>query len=355
MEKGKGCVQVSLIRMLPAFLLAAGITALLTPVARRIALRLGLIDNPNPRRLNKVPMPTGGGIAIFVGFLLTSFVVDVPHFGITALAGLLILVVGLLDDRFELSPGIKFGCQFLAVLIYVLWGPRIEFISNPFGEMLYLGKLSLPLTMLWVLTLINIMNFIDGLDGLSVGITMISAIALATLAWSLQRYDAAMLSVIVVGVSVGFLPYNFNPAKVYLGDGGALLLGFLLAAVSTEGALKGAATIGLSVPVLILAVPVMDLLCAVVRRVQQGLPFYRADKNHFHHRLLALGLSQRQVVCLAYLLTCFSATVAVMTAHFARAPWMVALILGLVFAYGSTKVGMIQPLNIFRKEEGKDA
>jgi len=341
--------------MLPALFLAAGTTALLTPVIWRLAPRLGLVDDPNPRRLNKVPMPTGGGIAIFAGFLLAALTVDVPHFGVTALAGLLILIVGLLDDRLELAAGVKFAGQFAAVLIYVLWGPRIEFMSNPFGGMLYLGKLSLPLTMLWVLTLINIMNFIDGLDGLAVGISMISAIALAVLAWSLQRYDAALLSIIVVGVSLGFLPYNFNPAKVYLGDGGALLLGFLLAAVSTEGALKGAATIGLSVPVLILAVPVTDLLCAVVRRLQQGLPFYQADRDHFHHRLLALGLSQRQVVFLAYSLTGLSATIAVITAHFSRAPWLVALVLGFVFAYASSRVGMVQPLNISRKEEGRDA
>ena len=185
------------------------------------------------------------------------------------------MLLGLFDDRFELSAGLKFAGQIAAVLIYVLWGPRIEFMSNPFGEMLYLGRLSIPLTMLWVLTLINIMNFIDGIDGLTTGITMISAVALTTLAIILGRYDAALLAIIVVGVSLGFLPYNFNPARVYLGDGGAMLLGFLLAAVSTEGALKGAATIGISVPILILVVPVTDLVCAVVRSVQKECPSIR--------------------------------------------------------------------------------
>lgn len=337
-----------------AFLMSLAVTASLTPLARRFALRTGLVDEPNPRRINKVAMPTGGGLAIFAGFLAASLIGDIPHAGITALTATLILVLGMLDDRFELSAGVKFAGQFLAVLLYVLFGPRIEFISNPFGEMLYLGKLSIPLTMLWVLTLINIMNFIDGIDGLTTGITLIAAVALTTLAMLLGRYDAALLAIIVVGATLGFLPYNFNPAQVYLGDGGAMLLGFLLAAISTEGALKGAATISISVPILILAVPVTDLLCAVVRRVQKGVPFYQADRSHFHHRLLDLGFSQRQVVFVAYLITGFSATMAVVTAHLNRTTWLVALVLGLVFWYGSVRVGMISPFRGSHKGENKD-
>ena len=205
-----------------------------------------------------------------------------------------------------------------------------------------------------MLTLINIMNFIDGLDGLTTGIALIAAAALASLALLLGRYDAALMAIIVVGAALGFLPYNFNPAKLYLGDGGAMLLGFLLAAISTEGALKGAATISISVPILILAVPVTDLLCAVVRRMQNGVPFYQADRSHFHHRLLDLGFSQRQVAGLAYLITLFSATMAVLTAHLSRTTWLVALVLGLVFWYGSIRVGMIQPFGS-HKGESKDA
>lgn len=339
-------------RFLIALVVSIGVTALLTPLARRFALRVGLVDLPNSRRINTVPMPTGGGIAIFAGFIAASLVGEIPHFSVTVLAAALILLLGLVDDRLELSAKTKFLGQVLAVLIYVLFGPRIEFVSNPFGEMIYLGKLSIPLTMLWILTLINIMNFVDGLDGLTVGITLISAIALTTLAWTLGRYDAAFLSIIVVGVSLGFLPYNFNPARVYLGDGGAMLLGFLLGAVSTEGALKGAATIGLSVPILILAVPVTDLFCAIVRRLQLGVPVYQADRSHFHHRLLDLGFSQRQVVYVAYFLTGISATIAVVTAHKARATWLVALALGALFWYGSIKVGMVKPIRLTRGGDG---
>lgn len=346
--------MVNLTQFLLALLIAVSVTAFLTPFARRFALRVGLVDVPNSRRINTVPMPTGGGIAIFVGFLLASFIGEIPHFTVTILTAFLILILGVLDDRFEFSAGVKFTGQFIAVLVYVYFGPRIEFISNPFGDMLYLGKLSIPLTMLWVLTLINIMNFIDGLDGLTVGISLISALALTTLALILGRYDAALLAVILVGVTVGFLPYNFNPARVYLGDGGAMLLGFLLAAVSTEGALKGAATIGLSVPVLIFAVPVTDLLCAVVRRIQQGVPIYQADRSHFHHRLLDLGFTQRQVVYVAYLITAFSATMAIITAHLTRTTWLVALALGLLFWYGSIRVGMVKPFIVVQKGGSRD-
>lgn len=339
-------------QFLLALIIATGVTTLLTPLARRFALRIGLVDLPNPRRINTVPMPTGGGMAIFAGFVIASLVGEIPHFSVTVLTAALILLLGLVDDRLELSAKVKFLGQVLAVFVYVFWGPRIEFVSNPFGEMIYLGKLSIPLTMLWILTLINIMNFVDGLDGLTVGITLISAIALTTLAWTLGRYDAAFLSVIVVGVSLGFLPYNFNPAKVYLGDGGAMLLGFLLGAVSTEGALKGAATIGLSVPILILAVPVTDLFCAIVRRIQQGVPVYQADRSHFHHRLLDLGFTQRQVVYVAYLLTSASATMAVVTAKKDKATWIVALALGAIFWYGSIKVGMVKPIRLTRGGDG---
>src|SRR5690554_3887410 len=345
---------MNIVQFFIVFAIAATVTAGLTPLARRFALKMGLVDVPNPRRINKVPMPTGGGLAIFAGLLAASAAADIPHFGVTILSAFLIMLLGLFDDRFELSAGLKFAGQIAAVLIYVLWGPRIEFMSNPFGEMLYLGRLSIPLTMLWVLTLINIMNFIDGIDGLTTGITMISAVALTTLAIILGRYDAALLAIIVVGVSLGFLPYNFNPARVYLGDGGAMLLGFLLAAVSTEGALKGAATIGISVPILILVVPVTDLVCAVVRRVQKGVPIYQADRSHFHHRLLVLGFTQRQVVDVAYLITGFSAAMAVLTAHMTRTAWIVALALGLLFMYGSMRVGMIKPWQGWRKEDTKD-
>lgn len=324
------------------FCVAFVVTFILTPIVKRLAPKLGLVDLPNARRINKEPMPTGGGLALFIGFALAALLADIPHVLPTLIGAAIITLVGFIDDRQNLSAGKKFAGQLLGVLVYVLWGGRIEFVSNPFGEMLYLGYLSIPITVFWVLALVNLMNFIDGLDGLAVGITLIAALTLLSLAWDLGRYDAAVLSVILVGVSVGFLPYNFNPAKLFLGDTGAMLLGFLLAVVSTEGALKGAATIGLSVPILIFALPIVDTVCAIVRRIQQGVPFYQADQSHFHHRMLKMGLSQRQAVFLAYFLSSVSACAALFTARHTWAAFVVVPVIAIVAAYGSARVGMIQ-------------
>lgn len=323
-------------------LVAFAVTFCLTPFVMRLAPKLGLVDLPNPRRINKVPMPTGGGIAVFVGFVVAALLADIPHILPTILAAGVVTFVGLVDDRVGLGAGQKFVGQAAAVLIYVIWGGRIEFVSNPFGGMFYLGYFSIPVTMLWALSLINLMNFIDGLDGLAVGITLIAALTLLSLAWDLGRLEAAVLSAILVGVSAGFLPFNFNPAKLYLGDAGAMLLGFLLAVVSTEGALKGAATIGLSVPIIIFALPIVDMFCAVIRRVQQGIPFYQADQSHFHHRMLKLGFTQRQVVFVAYFLSSISACAALFTARYSWAAYILVPLIGILFLYGSARVGMIQ-------------
>jgi len=324
------------------FLVAFAVTFTLTPFVRRLAPKLGLVDMPNPRRINTVPMPTGGGLAVFVGFVAASVSAGIPHILPTISAAAVVTLVGVIDDRVGLKPGRKFLGQLMAVLIYVIWGTRIEFVSNPFGGMFYLGYLSFPVTVLWVLSLINLMNFIDGLDGLAVGITLIAAVTLLSLAWDLGRIEAAVLSAVLVGVSAGFLPFNFNPAKLYLGDAGAMLLGFLLAVVSTEGALKGAATIGLSVPIMIFALPIVDTVCAIVRRVQNGVPFYQADQGHFHHRMLKLGLSQRQVVFVAYLLSSLSACAALFTARHSWAAYILVPLIAVSFLYGSARVGMIQ-------------
>jgi len=290
-------------------------------------------------------MPTGGGLAIFCGFFLASLIVDfsaLPLF----LGGFVIMITGLIDDHKGLSPAWKFAGQFLAVIIYVSFGPRIEFITNPFGGMLYLGALAVPLTVLWMVSVINVMNFIDGLDGLATGIATISALALFSIAFDFGRMDAALVSILVVGCAAGFLPFNFNPAKVYLGDAGAMFLGFLLAAIATEGALKGAATIGLTVPILILAVPVGDAFFAIVRRLQQGVPVYEADRSHFHHRLLDLGYSQRQVAFCAYFLSFASSGAALIIARSTQGAFWFVLGIATIFVWGALRVGMIKPVSV---------
>ncbi|NLM39550.1 MAG: undecaprenyl/decaprenyl-phosphate alpha-N-acetylglucosaminyl 1-phosphate transferase [Firmicutes bacterium] len=337
--------------LLLPFLIAFGVTFAVTPLIKRLAPKLGLVDHPNPRRINKVPMPTGGGLAVFAGFALAARYAGVTDVFPTFTAAAVILAVGLVDDRVGLKASWKFLGQLLGVLVYVIWGSRIEFVSNPFGGMFYLSWLAIPVTVFWFLALINLMNFIDGLDGLAVGITLIAALTLMGLAWDLGRFEAAVLSAVLVGVAAGFLPFNFNPAKLFLGDSGAMLFGFLLALISTEGALKGAATIGLSVPILIFALPIVDTVCAIVRRTQNGVPFYQADQDHFHHRMLKLGLSQRQVVFVAYLLSSVSACAALFTARHTWAAFVLVPLVGAGFLYGSARVGMIQiPSSKFKYE-----
>ncbi len=313
--------------------LAIGLTflfsLLLTPAVRILAERVGLVDVPNARRINKAAMPTGGGIAIFLSFMAASLIMDAPMQVPLVLGGSMILLIGILDDYFELQAKQKFLGQVLAVAVFVWFGPRIEFVTNPLGGMIYLSYLAVPVTMFWMLAVVNIMNFIDGLDGLSAGIALISSTALLSIAFDLARMDAALLAALLVGAIAGFLPYNFNPARIYLGDAGALFLGFMLGAVAAEGALKGAATIGLTIPSLILVVPAMDTFCSITRRMRQGTPVYQADKGHFHHRLLALGFSQRQVVLVLYTASIAAAAAAL---YLTRSPQHSWGVLGLVGA-----------------------
>ncbi len=302
----------------------------LTPLVRRFAPKFGLVDMPNARRINKKPMPTGGGVAIFFSFLAASLLLKAPLQLPLILGGGIVLLVGLLDDSMELKAGPKFLGQLVGVLIFVLAGPRIEFVTNPWGGMIFLGYFSIPITVFWMMAVVNIMNFIDGLDGLSAGISLISCTALFTIAFDFGRADAALLAVLLAGAIAGFLPYNFNPARIYLGDAGAMFLGFMLGAIAAEGALKGAATIGLSIPTLILAVPTMDTVCNIVRRVRQGVPVYQADRGHFHHRLLDLGWSQRRVVLFLYMASLLAAAVALYITRTPQYSWVVLGMVGML-------------------------
>lgn len=290
-------------------------TILITPLVRQGAVSIGLVDQPSARRINRVPIPTGGGIALYLGFFLAGYLMDVPNLLPLFISGTVVVVVGLVDDYYQLPAGYKFIGQLVAVMIYVIAGAQIQFVTNPFGGMIYLGMWSVPVTMLWMLALINVMNFIDGSDGLATGITIIAGLALLSIAMDLGRQPQVLAAGLLVGCALGFLPFNFSPARMFLGDAGSMFVGFLLAALSTEGALKGAATIGITVPLLILALPVCDTFVVIGRRLMQGVPVYQADTQHFHHRMLALGLSQRQVALLAYLFSCSSAGIALLLAR----------------------------------------
>lgn len=228
------------------------------------------------------------------------------------LGSLLIAAVGFWDDGANLKPWQKLLGQVAAAALLVAGGTRIEFVTNPLGGMVYIGWWGIPLTIFWVTALTNGMNFIDGLDGLTAGISAIAAVPLLIIAGQRGHDDVVLLTVCLLGVALGFLRYNFHPARVFMGDAGAMFLGFMLGAISVEGALKGAATMTLSIPLLTFGLPLFDTVCAVIRRRWNGRPIYEADAGHVHHRLLQLGFSHRRAVVFLYFVSALLGAVALL-------------------------------------------
>jgi UDP-GlcNAc:undecaprenyl-phosphate GlcNAc-1-phosphate transferase len=222
------------------------------------------------------------------------------------LAGVLIgitfvFVLGVVDDVRELSAGVKFGGQILAAAFVVYMGVRIDFVGTPFGGgVIDIGWMSWPITMIWIVAFTNVINLIDGMDGLAAGVTAIAAISFLVLANLTNQLIAATMAAVLVGVCIGFLRYNFNPASIFMGDSGSMFLGFTLAAISCVGVLKSAVAITLVLPLLIIGVPVFDTGSAIIRRWRHQKPIHVADKGHIHHRLLSHGFSQRQTVLIIY-------------------------------------------------------
>ncbi|MGM0471014.1 MAG: glycosyltransferase family 4 protein [Bacillota bacterium] len=301
-------------QQITAFMIAFVVTYLSTPIVSQLALKIGAVDQPNLRRINQHAVVNWGGLAIYLGFItaiLTTLSLDLKLVGLIV-GSTLILVVGLIDDYYELTPISKLIGQLAAALVVIKLGIKIEFITNPLGGVLSLGYFSLPLTIIWIVGITNTVNLIDGLDGLAAGIAAIAAVTLFIVAGQETNLMVMTLAVMIVGVCIGFLQYNFNPASIFMGDSGSLLLGFLLAVISIMGALKSAAAITLVIPVLALGVPIVDTLLAIIRRHYSGKSIFKADQSHLHHRLLELGLTQKETVIVLYLVSITLGLVAVM-------------------------------------------
>lgn len=293
-------------KYLVPFLAAFVITFLQMPFTIKFAKKKGFLDVPKDnRRVHKRPIPVGGGIAmvISVSILMLFFLPINKGLIMTLIASLIIAISGLYDDKKGLSPKLKFIFQILAAVILIIGGMKIEFVTNPFDSndaLLILNMLSIPVTIFWVCGITNTINLIDGLDGLASGVSMICAISMFFITYNMGRYDVSLVCALVAGACLGFLPFNFNPAKIFMGDTGALYLGFMLSYISISGFLKQAAILMIFVPVLILGVPVFDTAFAMVRRKLSGKSMVEADKGHLHHRLLKMGLNQRQTVVILY-------------------------------------------------------
>jgi len=275
-----------------------------TPLTVRLAHRIGAVDQPNRDRprIHQQPIPRIGGVAIAIGILVPYLAIVQPHgklLGI-AIGAVLICLVGLIDDLKGLKPSAKMLATVAIACIPVIgYGVRFEHIGLPFFGTLDFGWAAYPLAILWIALVTNLVNLIDGMDALAAGLVAISCLTFAILAASFGRMQVAALSLIVFGACVGFLRHNYHPAKVFMGDCGALLLGFVLGSLAIEGVLKSAATIALAAPLLIMAVPILDTSFVVAKRLKYRRPPWGADHNHFYHRFLRIGFSQRRTA--AYL------------------------------------------------------
>ena len=296
-----------------ALLTALVVSFLMTPVVKTFAYKVGAVDVPkDARRMHKVPIPRLGGLAIFIGFMVSVLILGGVRGGngqmqSILLGSVIIVVLGVVDDIMALPAMLKFVVQIAAALIPALNGVVIQAFSNPniFSDSLswVLGPLSVPFTVLWIVAITNAVNLIDGLDGLANGVSAISATTMLVIALLASEAQVAIVMAALVGACVGFMPYNLNPAKMFMGDTGATFLGYILATMSIQGLFKFYAVISFAVPFLILGLPIFDTTFAFIRRLAHGQSPMHADRGHIHHRLIDMGLNQKQAVATLYVIS----------------------------------------------------
>jgi len=295
------------------------------PLVRRVAIKTGFVDRPNERKLHKEPIPVLGGAAMFVSFLITMTAIelffgdfDETFYGIILGGGVLFLT-GLVDDYYktqgkDFPAWPKFLMQIVAALVLIVFNVKVNSVTLPWTDAEYFSFadhgmewLSYLVTIVWVVAITNMLNFLDGVDGLAAGISSISSTTLLFVALIAGNTVVPVYCVALIGVCLAFLRHNFHPARIFMGDAGALFLGFTLAATSIAGAFKGATFVSVIVPVLALGVPIFDTLFVFYRRIKERRPLHQADKSHTHHTLMKSGLNQVQTVSFMYLLgICFS-------------------------------------------------
>jgi UDP-GlcNAc:undecaprenyl-phosphate GlcNAc-1-phosphate transferase len=353
-----------------ALLVAAAVTALLTPVTMRLARRMGMIDEPRERGLSDRPTPLLGGLAIFGGVLvaalcfLPSGYASEPHLWSGVLLGAAIITfVGALDDRFDLHPLMKLAGQILAAVVVVHFGVGVKAVVLPF-----FGHISLPnagitdggplLTVVGLVVMMNVVNFSDGVDGLAAGVCAIIAATMAVIAFDLGRPQPGVLAALTAGAALGFLIYNFPPARSFMGDCGANLLGLLMGVIAVEAAVKTAAVVSLVLPLILLAVPFMDTTFVVLKRLKYRQPVYRPDSEHFHHRMARIGFSSRRTIAYLYAWTLMLAGLALALrfvpysdhkGHFSTGWTLVILAIGLVVAAASVYLVYVLEILKFRR------
>ncbi|MFG6147972.1 glycosyltransferase family 4 protein [Halobacillus sp. B23F22_1] len=295
--------------LLFCFLLAVA----LTPLIIKFAVYIGATDQPDHRKVHTKQMPRLGGLAIFVSviFGMVYFTPYHPYLYPLLIGGVIIAITGFLDDIFSLPPLYKLGGQSLAALVVIASGVKIEFINLPFGSPIEFGFLSIPITLFWIIGITNAINLVDGLDGLAAGISSIALLTITSMAIMIGNEFVMYMGLIVLGAALGFLVFNFYPAKIFMGDTGAMFLGFMISVLSLLG-FKNVTLFSFIIPILILGVPISDTIITIVRRMLHDQPIMKADFAHLHHNLLKLGCSHPQTVIMIYTLSALFSLAAVL-------------------------------------------
>jgi len=334
-------------------MIALGVALFLTPVVISFARRTGALDAPDARKVHVRPIPRIGGIGIYAAFMVSVLVQmsisDLSPELMTSLWGLLaggtiIVAIGIIDDYRDLPAKVKLLGQIFAACVLVIgFDVRIDVITDPLGDFIYLEYFAIPATIFWVVGLTNTVNLIDGLDGLAAGVSSIAAVTIFLVAMEEGIPFVAMITAALAGSAIGFLYYNFNPARIFMGDTGSMFLGFMLAGISVIGAVKSAATIALIVPILALGLPILDTTFAIVRRARNHRPIFKPDKGHLHHRLLAHGFTQKQAVLLMYVVSAlFGLCALALTAVSTQAALLIILIVAAAVFIGARKLGILR-------------
>jgi UDP-GlcNAc:undecaprenyl-phosphate/decaprenyl-phosphate GlcNAc-1-phosphate transferase len=325
-------------------LICFALSVIFTPFVKKLAFAIGATDKPNKRKVHQKIMPRLGGLAIYISFIVGYLILrPVNEDSLYILLGsLIILAVGILDDVYELPAKVKFMGQFAAAfVVVVLAGVQVTFINLPFGGQLEFGILSIPISILWIVGITNAINLIDGLDGLAAGVSSIALITISGMALIMGDIFVASMGLIMLGSTLGFLLYNFHPAKIFMGDTGALFLGYMISVLSLLG-FKNVTFISFIVPVLILGVPISDTIFAIIRRIVKKQPLSAPDKSHLHHCLLRLGYSHRQTVLIIYGMSAVFGLSAVILSQAAMWVSMIVLIvLILALELIAEKIGLV--------------
>lgn len=333
-----------------AFLSAIVLCVLFTPLIKKLAISIGATDKPNARKVHTKLMPRMGGVAIYLSFAIIYFAFTyftdavITNIGLAlVIGGFFVVLIGVIDDMVELSPTGKFVGQLIGASIAILFGLKVQYITIPFvNDVLFVGWIGIPLTLIWIVAITNAVNLIDGLDGLAAGVSAIATFAMFIVSLFIGNYMTAFICLILVGCIIGFLFFNFFPASIFMGDSGSLFLGFFLSIVSLLE-LKQVTILTLVIPILLLSVPIMDTLYAMIRRKLSGKPLMEADKGHLHHRLLALGYSHRNAVLLIYTISIFFAILAILATQVSTLVTLLFfLFLLLFFEFFAEKIGMLK-------------